>query len=149
MGEVAESEHPSYPFIKDTEVLQRLGLDDNTSYYGTPAKARAAIGIEIDRAENWFKLHTGWTFSITEDIPDTKKSAIADCIFERICYFVYRRCAVTRLDTTAQEFRIMSREAGERADELLRILVKDKTPHSEYYQYPDDSRMGKMLEERE
>jgi len=148
MGEVAESEHPAYPFIKDTEILQRLGLDDNTSYYGTPVKARMAIGIELNRAERWFKTKTGWTFDENEDISDDKKSLMADCMFERICYFFYRRCAVIRLDL-AQEFRIMSREAGEKADELMDLLVKDKTPHSEMYNYPDDSRMGKLIEEEE
>jgi hypothetical protein len=145
MAETEASTLPAHPLIGVDEVLERLGLTTQTSIYASVQIARDHIGSELTRAENWFKIKTGWTFASTETIDANKQSYMADVIYARVAYRIYNRVAMVRLDL-AEHFRLLAKEMKDEFTMGVAELQKARE-HSRRTPYPDDDPMHTIEEE--
>jgi hypothetical protein len=145
MAEQEVSHLPAHPLIGVDEVMDRLGLNSQSAIYASEQIARDHIGRELERAENWFKIKTGWTFDSTETISENKQSYMADVIYARVAYRIYNRVAMVRLDLS-EHFRLLAKEMKDEFQMGIKELQKDRE-HSRRTAYPDDDPMHTIEEE--
>jgi len=125
MGEIPTSEHVEYPILGPQEFMERYGFNEHSTYFPSPAEARAAMGREVTKARLWLQRMTGWEFDQDDNISEEVRSMAGDAIGAMAAHFVYMRIATIRLDQAA-DYRLLSAESKAYAKELMMILRRTK-----------------------
>jgi len=131
MGEVDVSQLVEYPYIGVDEIIDMLGgLTVLSSYYGSAASARSAIGNLYTRAYNQVRFRTNRDFDSDDtSIAEREKSAVAMVVYNFVAHHFYRRLTVLR---TSQDetFANLARQARKDYEEGLSFITALPDPSS-------------------
>lgn len=124
MGEHEVSVVPGFPFIRTDEFMDMFGITQESAFFSSEDDCRAYCGNLLNRAINWFKAWTGYTFNSTETLGDAIKTLMGDIIYARAAYFAYIR--ISNLDSEKDHYRSLARMQKDEFEVGKKTLRKNK-----------------------
>jgi hypothetical protein len=126
MTDMEQSRYPTFPLIEVDELIDRFGVNTDNSLFPSADQAREWLGKELERAYLWIQWESGW--DIEEDTIDSDiQSVIADCAYNRIGVFFWKRAASRRFGSDdAGTYRALANDCDKEAKALVIRLHKTK-----------------------